>query len=293
MLRERRREALGPDHHGVVERAQDADADLPVVAQRPHQRLHRVPHPPQRAPRQLRLLRLPVHNALTRTHGRHELREEHEISFTEYEVLVRLSVEGGRYGIEARQHEGRWRFLLADGSELGPLLPALTDLPRRREAMDRAGVDIQILSSWIDLTAYGLPPEPGARYARMFNEALTAMVAAEPERFHALGTVPLQMDDAGAAEPVLPPHLFGNRIFVVSGAVGLIVGFAMFGSITYLPLFLQVVQGALISAANIHPRAAANRLKPFKYFNIRSTVVAVICRSCRKKICHKMYSIKR
>jgi EmrB/QacA subfamily drug resistance transporter len=47
-----------------------------------------------------------------------------------------------------------------------------------------------------------------------------------------------------AAEPVLPPRLFTNRVFAVTSAVGLIVGFALFGSVTYLPLFLQVVNGA-------------------------------------------------
>ncbi|HEX8976930.1 MAG TPA: MDR family MFS transporter [Solirubrobacteraceae bacterium] len=47
-----------------------------------------------------------------------------------------------------------------------------------------------------------------------------------------------------AAEPVLPPRLFGNGVFAVTSAVGLVVGFALFGSVTYLPLFLQVVGGA-------------------------------------------------
>jgi EmrB/QacA subfamily drug resistance transporter len=47
-----------------------------------------------------------------------------------------------------------------------------------------------------------------------------------------------------APEPVLPPRLFTNRVFAVTSAVGLIVGFALFGSVTYLPLFLQVVNGA-------------------------------------------------
>ncbi len=47
-----------------------------------------------------------------------------------------------------------------------------------------------------------------------------------------------------AAEPVLPPRLFGNRVFAVTSGVGLIVGFALFGSVTYLPLFLQVVNRA-------------------------------------------------
>jgi EmrB/QacA subfamily drug resistance transporter len=50
--------------------------------------------------------------------------------------------------------------------------------------------------------------------------------------------------ERSAAEPVLPPRLFGNRVFSVTSAVGLVVGFALFGSVTYLPLFLQVVNGA-------------------------------------------------
>ena len=47
-----------------------------------------------------------------------------------------------------------------------------------------------------------------------------------------------------ASEPVLPPRLLTNRVFVVTSAVGFVVGFALFGAITYLPLFLQVVKGA-------------------------------------------------
>jgi EmrB/QacA subfamily drug resistance transporter len=47
-----------------------------------------------------------------------------------------------------------------------------------------------------------------------------------------------------AAEPVLPLRLFRNRVFSLTSAVGFVVGFAMFGAITFLPLYLQVVQGA-------------------------------------------------
>ena len=46
-----------------------------------------------------------------------------------------------------------------------------------------------------------------------------------------------------AAEPVLPLGLFANRTFALTAAIGLIVGFAMFGTVTYIPLFLQVVNG--------------------------------------------------
>jgi EmrB/QacA subfamily drug resistance transporter len=47
-----------------------------------------------------------------------------------------------------------------------------------------------------------------------------------------------------AEEPVLPPRLFANPVFRVTSAIGLIVGLALFGSVTYLPLLLQVVKGA-------------------------------------------------
>ncbi len=47
-----------------------------------------------------------------------------------------------------------------------------------------------------------------------------------------------------AHEPVLPLRLLRNRVFASTSAVGFIVGFALFGAVTYLPLFLQVVKGA-------------------------------------------------
>ena len=46
-----------------------------------------------------------------------------------------------------------------------------------------------------------------------------------------------------AREPVLPLHLFRDRTFSVTSLVGFIIGFAMFGAITYLPAFFQVVKG--------------------------------------------------
>jgi EmrB/QacA subfamily drug resistance transporter len=46
-----------------------------------------------------------------------------------------------------------------------------------------------------------------------------------------------------AQEPILPLELFRNRTFVVTSAVGFIIGLALFGSVTYLPVFLQVVKG--------------------------------------------------
>jgi EmrB/QacA subfamily drug resistance transporter len=46
-----------------------------------------------------------------------------------------------------------------------------------------------------------------------------------------------------AAEPILPLALFRNRTFTVTSAIGFIVGFALFGAVTFLPLYLQIVKG--------------------------------------------------
>ena len=48
-----------------------------------------------------------------------------------------------------------------------------------------------------------------------------------------------------AAEPMLPLRLFRQRVFTVATILSFIVGFAMIGSITFLPTFLQFVAGPL------------------------------------------------
>jgi EmrB/QacA subfamily drug resistance transporter len=50
--------------------------------------------------------------------------------------------------------------------------------------------------------------------------------------------------ESRSSEPILPLSLFRNRTFAVTSAIGFIVGFALFGGVTYLPLYLQVTKGA-------------------------------------------------
>jgi EmrB/QacA subfamily drug resistance transporter len=46
-----------------------------------------------------------------------------------------------------------------------------------------------------------------------------------------------------AKEPIIPLKLFANKVFSASSAIGFVVGFAMFGAMTFLPLFFQDVKG--------------------------------------------------
>jgi EmrB/QacA subfamily drug resistance transporter len=49
--------------------------------------------------------------------------------------------------------------------------------------------------------------------------------------------------ESRAAEPILPLEIFRNRVFSVTSAIGFIIGLALFGAVTFLPLYLQDVKG--------------------------------------------------
>ena len=51
----------------------------------------------------------------------------------------------------------------------------------------------------------------------------------------------LALVEARAAEPVLPLHLFANRVFVLGVAVISLSAMALFAAVVFLPLFFQLV----------------------------------------------------
>jgi EmrB/QacA subfamily drug resistance transporter len=134
-----------------------------------------------------------------------------------------------------------WRWIFYINLPLGLLAMAViaATLPARaeriRRAIDFAGAGLlavtlsaAILAADLGGATYGWTSPVILGLAAVSLVSLAAFLAVERR----------------AAEPVLPLRLFRERSFTVSSAVGLIVGFAMFGSVTYLPVFLQVVNGA-------------------------------------------------
>ena len=55
-----------------------------------------------------------------------------------------------------------------------------------------------------------------------------------------------------AAEPVLPLKLFRIRTFSLVAVISFVIGFAMFGAMTYLPTFLQVVHNITPTMSGVH-----------------------------------------
>ncbi|MFC6593984.1 MDR family MFS transporter [Kitasatospora paranensis] len=90
-----------------------------------------------------------------------------------------------------------------------------------------------------------------------------------------------------AAEPMLPMRLFANPVFTVCSVLSFIVGFAMLGALTFLPTFLQYVDGdsATVSgvrtlpmvlgllAASIFSGTVVSRTGKYRIFPIVGTFV--------------------
>ncbi len=57
-------------------------------------------------------------------------------------------------------------------------------------------------------------------------------------------TVAFLITETRAVEPILPLHVFRNRNFSVTMVLTFFTGLAMFGAMTFLPLYQQTVQGA-------------------------------------------------
>jgi EmrB/QacA subfamily drug resistance transporter len=133
-----------------------------------------------------------------------------------------------------------WRWIFYINIPLGALamvvlaatLPA--GVTRVRHAIDYAGAALLALA----LSAIILVADLGGMVYAFSSPIMLGLMAAA-----ALALGAFLLAERRAAEPVLPLRLFANRTFNVGAAVGLIVGFALFGAVTYLPLFLQVVKG--------------------------------------------------
>jgi len=54
-----------------------------------------------------------------------------------------------------------------------------------------------------------------------------------------------------AKEPMLPMRLFRNPVFTVAGIMSFVVGFAMLGALSYLPTYMQYVQGTSATTSGV------------------------------------------
>jgi EmrB/QacA subfamily drug resistance transporter len=123
---------------------------------------------------------------------------------------------------------------------LGATLPA--GGARRRPSIDYLGAGLLAsgLSAIVLVTSFG-----GTTWA--WESAQVVLVGALGVALIAAFAVA----ERHAREPVLPPQLLRNRVFAVAGTLSGIVGFALFGAVTFLPLYFQTVDAASPTGAGL------------------------------------------
>ncbi len=89
--------------------------------------------------------------------------------------------------------------------------PKLSDIATRLRDMDRMGIDIQAVSPAPNQTYTWTEPDHGRELAQAVNDRLAQIVAEHPQRFVALGTVPLQNVELAIAELVRCVKVLGMR----------------------------------------------------------------------------------
>ncbi|MEU8186243.1 MDR family MFS transporter [Micromonospora carbonacea] len=98
------------------------------------------------------------------------------------------------------------------------------------------------------------------------------------------------LQEARVAEPILPLRLFRSRTFALANGAGFVLGLVMFGSIIFIPLYLQIVKGASptrsgllmlpmmagIIVTSILTGRAMTRIGRYKWFPVAGSAVLLV-----------------
>jgi EmrB/QacA subfamily drug resistance transporter len=180
-----------------------------------------------------------------------------------------------------------WRWVFYVNMPIGALavLVVATRLhlhtPSQRHAIDYLGATLLTagVSALILVTTWG-----GNEYPWGSPEIVGLSVAA------VLLLVAFVWQERRAAEPIIPLGLFRSAVFRVASAIGFVIGFAMFGAIIFIPLFLQLVYGvsptssglrmlplmAGLLTASVLSGRTISRIGRYKAFPIAGTGVTAI-----------------
>lgn len=141
-----------------------------------------------------------------------------------------------------------WRWVFYLNIPIGLVALAITgvalNIPFRRvdHPVDYAGAGLLVaaVTSILLMTVWG-----GSEYAWSSPTIIGLGVAGT------ILTVLFVLQERRATEPILPLRLFANHTFTLTSGVGFIIGLAMFGSIVFLPLFLQTVTGVTATSSGL------------------------------------------
>ncbi len=114
-------------------------------------------------------------------------------------ISERMKAEAARAGQTALAF-GNTLTQQVNAQQLIDIRPKMSSVEERLADMDRMGVDIQAITIPPYQYYYWAEPEVGREVAAELNDHLAEVVAGHPDRFVAMGTVPMQNTEMAVAE---------------------------------------------------------------------------------------------
>jgi aminocarboxymuconate-semialdehyde decarboxylase len=135
-------------------------------------------------------------------------------------LVEEIGRNGNTYGASVKKaDDGRYQLVFVDGPAIRPFYNELLDLSGRRAHLARAGIDVQVISSWADIAGYHLPAQQAIAWTRLQNETLADAVRADDSRFAAMGALPMQDVRQAMAEMRFAAEHLNMRAFQICTSV--------------------------------------------------------------------------
>jgi aminocarboxymuconate-semialdehyde decarboxylase len=138
--------------------------------------------------------------------------------FVPRSFLEAIEKDGAPFGATIRR-DGADPTMMLGGRPFGPITPHYHEAKPRLKDMDKARVDMQVLSLNPPMV-YWADADLGTRLARIYNDELAAAVSARPDRLAGLATVPLQDVPASVEELTRAVTQLGLRGVYIGSNIG-------------------------------------------------------------------------
>ena len=179
--------------------------------------------------------------------------------------VAELTNGGDWHGLKAEK-DGEGNVFLVKGSKHFGIDPKSMWTPEQRLAdMDSLGVDVHVLSTWVQLYNYDWPVEACLAVSKDFNDYVAELCKQWPQRFKGFATLPMQ--DVNAAIAELDRSM--NQLGLVGAEIGDHVNGRAYDEPEFVP-FWQAVEdmGAVILFHQASPTIVGVRSTRYHLPNI-------------------------